>query len=250
MGEKQTSISFLTQGVAKIRWVLPPGKRYSRPIRLTLQSHHSRVPIIVDHQRRRLTSTRGDEESLEGLAEAAVGDEAAFERLVRLCYGRIHRWALVATADSDDADDVVQETLVRMHRSLVDYRQGSRFTTWLYRITHSAVLDHGRRRTARWRKRLRLSLYRDQDQQDPPGIEQKIEEERLISLIKAFWNELPAGQRQVFDLVDLQGYGPSEVADMMEMNPATVRAHLFKARRTIRCRIFDGAQATTKEEAR
>jgi RNA polymerase sigma-70 factor, ECF subfamily len=186
----------------------------------------------------RLTSDHDTEESLELLAEAAVGDEAAFERLVRRCYERVHRWALVATADPDDADDVVQETLVRMYRSLADYRRESRFTTWLYRVTRSAAADHGRRRAALIRKRLQWSQYGGATHQDPPGVVAGLEQERQVEMVRAFWNDLPPRQRQIFDLVDLQGHAQVEVAEMLEMNAATVRAHLFKARRTLRTKLL------------
>jgi RNA polymerase sigma-70 factor, ECF subfamily len=196
----------------------------------------------------RLTSVYDTEESLERLAEAAAADEAAFERLVRRCYERIHRWALVATGDPDDADDVVQEALVRMHRSLADYRRESRFTTWLYRVTRSAAVDHGRRRAARIRKRLRWSRYRDATHQEPPGVVAGIEQERQVAMVRAFWNDLPRRQRQIFDLVDLQGHAPSEVAEMLELNAATVRAHLFKARRTLRTKLLEPTSERSEDE--
>jgi RNA polymerase sigma-70 factor, ECF subfamily len=197
-----------------------------------------------------LTSTHNAEESLERLAEVAVSDEAAFELLVRRCYERIHRWALVATGDADDADDVVQETLMRMHRSLANYRRDSRFTTWLYRVTGSAVTDHARRRTARLRKRMRLIRTRTRSHQDPPGVVAAIDQERQVAMVRVFWNDLPLGQRQVFDLVDLQGHAPVEVAEMLEINAATVRAHLFKARRTLRAKLVAPKSDRSEEEAR
>lgn len=195
-----------------------------------------------------MNSLHGTGESLECLARAAVGDDDAFERLVRRCYERIHRWALVATADPDDADDVAQDTLVRMHRSIASYGRDANFTSWLYRITHSAAVDHRRSRAARLRKRLRLSLYSDRSQEEPPAIESGIERKQQVALVHAFWKELPVGQQKVFDLVDLQGHAPAEVAEMLEMNGATVRAHLFKARRTIRTRILEAAPGKLEEE--
>jgi RNA polymerase sigma-70 factor (ECF subfamily) len=62
-----------------------------------------------------------------------------------------------------------------------------------------------------------------------------------MELLTAMFEELPERQRVIFDLADLQGYAQSEVAELLEMNPATVRAHLFKARRTIRRRLLEAA---------
>ena len=56
--------------------------------------------------------------------------------------------------------------------------------------------------------------------------------------IRAFFGDLPPRQREVFDLVDLQGYEPSDVARMTGTNAATVRANLFKARAAVRAHLI------------
>lgn len=82
---------------------------------------------------------------------ARAGDEAAFARLVARCYDRVYRWALGRTGDPDEADDVTQDVLVRMHRHLGGYRGRAQFTTWLYQITRNAAIDRARRRERRMR---------------------------------------------------------------------------------------------------
>jgi RNA polymerase sigma factor (sigma-70 family) len=62
--------------------------------------------------------------------------------------------------------------------------------------------------------------------------------EWMVEVVTAYFRDLPARQREVFDLVEFQDYSPAEVAEMLEMNPTTVRANLFKARRTIRGRMI------------
>lgn len=170
-------------------------------------------------------------------AQAAMGDEAAFRTLVRRVHPRIHRWALSVTGTAVDADEVAQEVLLRMYRHLGDFKGDSRLTTWLYRITRNAAIDHvraaGRHET--------LSL--DADDADGPGTPEPtttpdplrhLRAGRLAALVDVFFQELPDRQREVFDLVDLQGYAPTEVAAMLDTQPVTVRGNLFKARRAIR----------------
>jgi RNA polymerase sigma-70 factor (ECF subfamily) len=170
---------------------------------------------------------------------AQAGDEEAFTRLVGWCYQQIHRWALGLTGDPDDADDVTQEVLVALHWNLRSFEQRSRFTTWLYRITRNSAL-------ALLRKRQRRERRKRQARHENPG--QTTEEtDRLESLyasdvaelVRTLFQELPDRQRDVFDLVDLQGHTPTEVAEMLDMKPVTVRAHLHRARRTIRTAILD-----------
>jgi RNA polymerase sigma-70 factor, ECF subfamily len=55
----------------------------------------------------------------------------------------------------------------------------------------------------------------------------------------ALFRELPARQREVFYLADLEGFAPVEIAERLGMNPTTVRAHLFRARRALRARLLE-----------
>ena len=177
-------------------------------------------------------------DAVEPLVERArAGDETGFEELVRQCHQQIYRWALVHTGDADDAEDVAQEVLVRLHAGLRRYQARSRFTTWLFQITRNTAAEFHRRRKSRERalerhRALELADAESRDQSEaPPGG-------RLARLVRAFLTDLPLRQREVFDLVDLQDHAPIEVSRMLGMNPVTVRAHLFRARRAIREQIL------------
>lgn len=186
----------------------------------------------------------GGDVRLDDLARAARGgNDEAFERLVREVYARVHRWALVRIGDPDDAEDVTQAVLVRLHANLDSWRERSRFTTWLYRITVNEASSWRRTaaRRARWMVRDPEALEKSVDQLVGPS--EAGDRARLVELVTAFFRELPARQREVCDLVDFQGYDPAEVAVMLKMNPNTVRANLFKARRAIRERVATGEES-------
>lgn len=199
-----------------------------------------------------LDRQRPQEDELTPLArDARDGGREAFDRLARRCLGRIRRWSLGVVGDPDEADDVVQATLLRLHRYLDSYDGSGSFEAWLYRVTRSAALD----RVAARRDRD-VSLDEGQrsgavDSPDGPdgsptdpiggsgdGTLRRLYAEELVGLVTTFYERLPPRQRQVFDLADLQGYAPAEIAEMLEMNPSTVRANLFKARKAIRTRIL------------
>jgi RNA polymerase sigma-70 factor (ECF subfamily) len=74
---------------------------------------------------------------------------------------------------------------------------------------------------------------------DPGG---RVDREQLAALVRGFWRELPERQRVILDLVDLQGQSPAAVAELLELNPATVRTNLFKARQSIRRRLLQRLQ--------
>lgn len=199
---------------------------------------------------------RPEDASLSELVSAArVGDRAAFRVLAARARDRIRRWALVRTGDPDEAEDVTQEVLLRLNRHLEKFDGRARFTTWLYRITANVASSRARRERRR-ADRLREGRWGAEavgglrsigaeggaggGPPDPAGeLLDRIESERLVALVRTFLEELPERQRQVFDLVDLRGHAPAEVAAMLELEGGTVRAHLFRARRTMRRRMLD-----------
>lgn len=176
-------------------------------------------------------------EPLEAIAaRARAGDERAFAELATAVRAQVHRWALVRTGDADDADDVAQTVVIRLHRHLGTFEGRSRFTTWLYRLTATAALDwvKGRGR----RERAHQASSADALSAATDDRIAALENERAAALVRAFFAELPTRQREVFDLVDLQGFTPAEAGEMLEIEGVTARAHLFRARRAIRERIL------------
>ncbi|GMR13924.1 MAG: sigma-70 family RNA polymerase sigma factor [Gemmatimonadota bacterium] len=178
----------------------------------------------------------------ELVRKARTGDRQAFERLIRLHFGRIHRWALIGTGDPDDADDVTQRVLILVHRKLHSFRGEAGFESWLYRITRNVVGELFRKRKSR---------TRTMDHYEASGVEAKMTEAeekgptdriaavQAASLIKTFFEALPTRQREVFDLVELQGRKPGDVAELLGLEASTVRVHLLRARRTIRSRVLE-----------
>jgi len=176
---------------------------------------------------------------LEALVrEAQSGNEAAFRRLVERCYRQIHRWALVRTGDADDADDITQDVLVALSTHLDRYDGRSRFTTWLYRVTANTAGGFFRRRSARRRADQRSYEQASELQVEPADPLARIHRAHVAGVVKLFFDALPGRQREILDLADLQGFGPGEIAELLRMNPTTVRAHLFRARRTLRARML------------
>ena len=164
---------------------------------------------------------------------ASSGDDSAFTTLVTRFQPAVFRWALMFAADPDEAEDITQEVFVRTYRELGQYRSDGPLDAWLYRITRRAATQM--RRTRKRRGRLALSPaaqpLRDVYTTDPGG---RVDRERAASVIRELFAELPRRQREIFDLVDLQGFSPAEAAERTGMKPVSVRANLFKARKAIR----------------
>jgi RNA polymerase sigma-70 factor (ECF subfamily) len=167
---------------------------------------------------------------------AAAGDDIAFAAVVRIIRPRMYRWALVQLMDEDDAEDVTQRALVRMRSALPRFRGNASFSTWAYTIVRSATAD--------WRRseRRREAMHgRHAARMDANTIEQPAptDFDDLLNVVRRRMLDLPARQREVFDLVDLQGLSSQQAAAMLSLNHNTTRVHLMRARRTLRTQLIE-----------
>jgi len=173
------------------------------------------------------------------VSKARSGDPEALRMLVSTAYPLVHRWALVRTGDPTEADDLTQDVLVQVIRKVGAYSGASKFTTWLYTVTRNAAADRfrkdRRRRRATQDPRSLARITAD----PPPDPAQAADRSHLGEVVRTFFQELPPRQREVFDLGDLQGLTSVEIAERLGIAPVSVRANLFKARRTLRARILE-----------
>jgi RNA polymerase sigma-70 factor (ECF subfamily) len=164
---------------------------------------------------------------------ASAGDDSAFTTLVTRFHPLVFRWSLTFARDADEAEDITQEVFVVAHQQLANYRSDGSLEAWLYTITRRVAGQI--RRTTKRRSRLSQSPLaapdRDVYTTDPGG---RVDRARVATLILDMFENLPLRQREIFDLVDLQGLSPVEAAERTGMKPVSVRASLFKARQAIR----------------
>jgi len=221
-------VSATPQVLAIQRYISPPMKLY----RSGKPRREDAVPVRPSHGQLVVNALDAQLASL-----AAAGDDSAFTTLVTRYQPAVFRWALMFARDPDEAEDVAQEVFVRAHRLLSQYRSDGSLEAWLYAITRRAAYQT--LRTRKRRSRLALSPgarpLREVYTTDPGG---RVDRERAAAVIREMFSELPPRQREIFDLIDLQGLTPAEVAERTGMKAVSVRANLFKARSTIRARFL------------
>lgn len=168
---------------------------------------------------------------------AAAGDVPAFESLVTVMHRLVYRWALTFARDPDEADEITQETFVLVYRRLAQYRGDASVEAWVYRIARRVALQR-HRKDRRRRELSRAALHElGGVYTTDPGA--RVDRERIADYVRIFFTELPPRQREVFDLVDLQGHDPAEVARLLDSNAGAVRGNLFKARASLRARLLE-----------
>lgn len=162
------------------------------------------------------------------------GDEADFAKLIRIFRRKVYSVGFKLLGNHLDADEVVQETFVRVHRKREELRNVTYFSTFLMRVATNYSIDL-------LRKRKRHSGIED-DTTSLPGVVQlelarqvttpceEFDNKRLMAEIRAALDQLPPRQRITAILHDVEGYGKAEVARILECPEATVRSNLHIAR--------------------
>jgi RNA polymerase sigma-70 factor (ECF subfamily) len=187
---------------------------------------------------RELPISPPDEDEILGLlvGRAKEGSASAFSELVERVRARIRGWASRVTHDDDDADDVAQQVLLKLHVRIREFEERSRFTTWLYRMTVNTALN--RRRVDRRRE----SLLRDSATPEVVSLPDhlaELEAERLRVLVRTCLRELSDREREVFELADLKGMATNEIAITLGIQAVSVRAALSRARRRMRLKMLE-----------
>ncbi len=85
------------------------------------------------------------------------------------------------------------------------------------------------------------------EESEEPRALGRIAGAEAAAVVRTFFSELPQRQREVFDLVELQGYTATEAAEMLVMKASTVRVHLLRARRTLREKIVEQHPALAED---
>lgn len=186
-----------------------------------------------------MAHTHGNADIDARLVERARGgDPRALRELASRSYGPVRRWARGWTTDAADADDLAQDVMVRMLRTLDQFAGDAKFTSWLYAVTRSVALDRSRREKRERGRRENPRAVAHLEPEPAPGPQANAERAERTEALEAVLQGLPERQREAFDLVELQGMTSVEAGELLGIEPVSVRAHLHRARRTLRSRIL------------
>ncbi len=164
----------------------------------------------------------------------ATGDDAAmpsWDELVRQHADRVYRLAYRLAGNQHDAEDLTQETFIRVFRSVQNYQPGT-FEGWLHRITTNLFLDMVRRRA-----RIRMeALPEDYDRvpADEPNPEQIYHDARLAPDLQAALDSLPPEFRAAVVLCDIEGLSYEEIGATLGVKLGTVRSRIHRGRQALR----------------
>jgi RNA polymerase sigma-70 factor (ECF subfamily) len=178
---------------------------------------------------------RMEENDLELVEQVCAGDTDAFRELVERHSRRLFKVAYRLTGSEANADDVVQETLLRAFRNIHRFDARSQVGTWLYRIAVNCSMDLMRkesRRTAREtsEEKVELASLETSD----PRPDRLAESGELGKMVGHVLGELSTTERTAFVLRHFEGYTSVEIGRLLGMRPGATRNAVFRAVKKLR----------------
>ncbi|MCP5481172.1 MAG: RNA polymerase sigma factor [Spirochaetales bacterium] len=190
--------------------------------------------------------TRTDLETPEFIARLKSYDPEAFRELVRGYEDRIFNLALRLTRNVDEAEEVLQETLLSVFDKIQTFQERSRLSTWIYAIASNGALSRLRKKTETpvtfdddvplntdssvFRNGQVLFEFQEQDSVLVTELKEKLE---------AAIDSLPDGYRELFIMKELQKLSIKEIAGIVGIKGGAVKTRLHRARLLLRARLSD-----------
>jgi RNA polymerase sigma-70 factor (ECF subfamily) len=159
------------------------------------------------------------------LAEAcAAGDTRVFEELYRKFGERMKSIAWGHLANASDAEDAVQETFLKIHRSAATFTGEAAFSTWAYRILVNTCYDVLRRR----QRRIEETSLDERLERTAPNVD---DTKRMA--LRRMLDELPEQRRSVFTLFEIEGLSHAEIAAILGISEGNSKWILFATKKEL-----------------
>jgi len=180
--------------------------------------------------------TKTDDHALIEAAQA--GDRQALESLIEHYQSHVFRFGMKMCGDPQDAEDVLQETMLAMARTVSNFRGASSVSTWLYSIARSFCIK--KRRRSKFAPSAEVSLEVDgrgearQVATSSPDPEDLASARQMQQLLERAIAALEPSYREVLLLRDVEGLTAKEVGEVLNLSVAAVKSRLHRARSSVR----------------
>lgn len=178
-----------------------------------------------------------DEKAL--IQQILDGDQEAFAQLVTAYEKQVYNLCLRMSGNPEDARDLAQEAFLKAWRGLQFYKSESSFSTWLYRLTTNVCIDFLRQK----KRRPTVSLTQDDDWEDgqeldipdaAPTPEERLLHQETGQAVRQAMEQLDDDFRLVLTLRVVEDLSYEEIAQVLDLNPGTVKSRLARARGKLR----------------
>ena len=193
---------------------------------------------------------------LDLVKEIREGNQDSFEELLSRYNNKVYSLATRLTRNPEDAEEVLQDVFVTVHRKLTSFEGKSSFSSWLYRVTANAAFMKLRKRRQHQSVSLEDLLQQPQlisalrTSENTYVDAQSIRNEMLVALENAI-SKLPDEYRPVFILRDVDGLTSKEVGKILDLTVPAVKSRLHRSRLMLRrrlARFFDDQRVHNKHD--
>ena len=183
---------------------------------------------------------RGAELGAE-LRAAQQGDDRAFDRMIRPQLGRLLALARRLSPSEHRAEELLQEALIRAHRSLAGYRAEGSFRAWVATILYRLASEPQRLGPRPMPGQQELGTERWQILPDSLAFDpaERASTKDVLRRVEAAMERLPLRQRTALHLRSVEGFSYAEIARVLETSEGTVRNAVMHARQKLRSRLGD-----------
>jgi len=188
-------------------------------------------------RRRELPLPRTQSEINRVIEAHLGGDPHAFGRIVARYQSRLINFVYRMTGDRDRAEELVQDTFLRVHRHLHRFDRERNFSTWIYTIAANLARNELRRRNASPFIPTDPKPWLPSSEQDAPELEDPghrpdmdFDREEVAETVRQTVKHLSPDHREVFVLRELEGKSYEEIAEIVSTSVGTVKSRLSRAR--------------------
>ncbi|MDE0185484.1 MAG: sigma-70 family RNA polymerase sigma factor [Candidatus Poribacteria bacterium] len=184
------------------------------------------------------------------IEDLRAGDMTALAVIVEKHKRHVYRLAFQITKNHEDANDVMQDTFLKVYESIHSFRKESAFETWLYRIVVNQAINLVKRRERRreaplsgtTETQIRSELKRASNFRNNPHL--SVERKELQRHVTQAVNSLPIKHRMVVILHEFEGLTHPKIASILNCSEGTVRSRLHYARKKLRERLKSYVELT------
>ncbi len=183
------------------------------------------------------------------LEQVRAGNRGALGELLGAYHKQVYHLCLRMVSNPSDAADLAQDVLLKVIEHIDDFRGGSKFRTWLFRIAMNLSISHLRKRKVRKAVSLESAGDGGDDQaaalksmiadEREPGPQLSVQTSEQVDRLLAAIEQLDEGLRGVILLRDLQEMEYSQIAEVLGLPIGTVKSRLFRARLALRQAMVD-----------
>lgn len=158
--------------------------------------------------------------------------EISFRNDILPLKDKLYRLALRITLDSAEAEDIVQDTMIRVWNKRDEWAQFNSIEAFCLTVARNLAIDRSQKSEA---KNIELTTE-TQEMSDGSTPERQLERSEQMDLVRKLINELPEKQRTIIQLRDIEEKSYKEIADVMQLTEDQVKVTLFRARQRIKAK--------------